>query len=154
MLVPTVFRSQNALLGFECIVMGFLQFAMLAIITFYTVQVFPYHSRYGALRCHDSAMVSLISGIYLSRLPVRRKELCGFRARCGLWRLVFGRLCLLRLDASQLLDLIYVYIKLIMSTCFWYRRVNNDWWESESEDVGSGGGADYRFCPSLSYLIS
>lgn len=45
MLVSTVSRSQNALLGFECIVMGFLQFAMLAIITVYTVEVFPATTR-------------------------------------------------------------------------------------------------------------
>jgi hypothetical protein len=45
MLVSTVSRSQNALLGFECVVMGFLQFAMLAIITVYTVEVFPATTR-------------------------------------------------------------------------------------------------------------
>lgn len=45
MLVSTVSRSQNAVLAFECIVLGFLQFAMLAIITVYTVELFPATSR-------------------------------------------------------------------------------------------------------------
>ena len=45
MLVSTVSRSQNAALAFECIILGFLQFAMLAIITIYTVEVFPATTR-------------------------------------------------------------------------------------------------------------
>lgn len=41
MLISTVSRSENAALAFECIILGFLQFAMLAVITIYTVEVFP-----------------------------------------------------------------------------------------------------------------